>query len=432
MINYLSDPFSSYRQSSLLGIPRTQRSSMLTPDTTDQSNDRIFRPSPFGQSTASPGDEQPPPVIKSPFVKKPLFGPSAQAPDTMGGDTSGDVQDSTSVGVNSLLPQPPRRKFGGPIAPDPESPAEDKYKAFHDTMPQRGDYAPGALTRIGAALSGAAAGWKDPSSGYKTAQDIVNTPYKQAMEDYANKGAGLKEAADIEGKSQDDAVKRMQWSREQGLKYDTLDQTAWEKAMGFSQEAQKIGISQDQLAINAARAKAYISAQTRGDYDTKETTDGGLILINKHDSSDVKHYSAQQLGAITIAAGQLGVNQYNAGSQRIGANASATQANTGANRLGFDEAGGYQKSPTALDQTHGSDLAMEYLSRDKDFSKFIHIDPTTKRYTVKPEAEQMPGYDAFIKALNSSSRAATDGVLFGPRQVQAPQPFQFSLTGGIK
>jgi hypothetical protein len=70
-------------------------------------------------------------------------------------------------------------------------PAMKKYTDFVANVPKEGDYQPNWMTRIGAAVSGAAAGMRNPSEGVAVAQRIRDEPYRSAVEQYHLQERGL-------------------------------------------------------------------------------------------------------------------------------------------------------------------------------------------------------------------------------------------------
>lgn len=57
---------------------------------------------------------------------------------------------------------------------------------------------PGLTTRLGAILSGAAAGFTHPGSGYDVAQNIIHEPYKRELAKYSAEGNRLQQGAQLE------------------------------------------------------------------------------------------------------------------------------------------------------------------------------------------------------------------------------------------
>lgn len=77
-------------------------------------------------------------------------------------------------------------------------PASSAYEQWLNNAPDREDYKPGTLDRIGAILSGGAAGWQRPGMGHVVADDILSSKYRRAQEDWSTKGSGLKDAYGLE------------------------------------------------------------------------------------------------------------------------------------------------------------------------------------------------------------------------------------------
>lgn len=84
---------------------------------------------------------------------------------------------------------------------DTSGPAQDEYRKFIDTMPQREDYRPGKMRSFAAALAGGAAGFKDPGKGIAIAEHLRDQPYENAIQDFSIKAKGKQEAAQEERQS---------------------------------------------------------------------------------------------------------------------------------------------------------------------------------------------------------------------------------------
>ena len=84
---------------------------------------------------------------------------------------------------------------------DTSGPAQEEYRKFIDTMPQREDYQPGKMRSFAAALAGGAAGFKDPGKGIAIAEHLRDQPYESAIQDFSLKAKGKQEAAQEERQS---------------------------------------------------------------------------------------------------------------------------------------------------------------------------------------------------------------------------------------
>lgn len=83
-----------------------------------------------------------------------------------------------------------------------EGPAQTRYLEYLNRAPKEDDFRPGKMTRLGAALAGAAAGAVNgPMAGYSLASEVVDAPYNRALRRYDIEGRGLREAASIEERS---------------------------------------------------------------------------------------------------------------------------------------------------------------------------------------------------------------------------------------
>lgn len=79
-----------------------------------------------------------------------------------------------------------------------EGPSVAAYREMLTKMPTRDKNGPKAIDRIGAALSGISAGWFHPGSGFRIAQQQVEAPYAEAMNDYQQKLKDLAVGANLE------------------------------------------------------------------------------------------------------------------------------------------------------------------------------------------------------------------------------------------
>lgn len=78
-------------------------------------------------------------------------------------------------------------------------PAMEAYRKFVEKpAPSRSDFKVGKLNRLGAILSGAAAGFQNPGSGVDIVQNALDKPYREGMSRYADEGGRLRELAGLE------------------------------------------------------------------------------------------------------------------------------------------------------------------------------------------------------------------------------------------
>lgn len=87
------------------------------------------------------------------------------------------------------------------LADEKGGPAQQKYNDFLGTGPNREDFQPTKMGRIGAILAGMSDGVKHGGGvGVKTTQDILDDPYNQAQKDYDLKAKKLEASAGLEEK----------------------------------------------------------------------------------------------------------------------------------------------------------------------------------------------------------------------------------------
>jgi hypothetical protein len=143
--------------------------------------------------------------------------------------------------------------------------AGQAYKEHVGKMPQAEQYAPSKMRRFGGALAAAAAAYKNPVAGAALGQQITEAPYRNAINTWQMKGAGLKEQADIENQ-------------------DTRSQLDYMKAVRQSQlDAEKHGLDVRKTEADEMRARTdqfYRAAQVENfkRQGMKEFTDDKGIL----------------------------------------------------------------------------------------------------------------------------------------------------------
>lgn len=302
------------------------------------------------------------------------------------------------------------------------SPGLLAYKEYLNTTPKREDYAPSGWTRAAAGLSGLSAGMRDAGQGIKVAQGINESGYRNALQDFATRGSGLKETADIEQDDRANQVKVLQQARAMGLDYDKLQ---------F--ERDKFGktnsLAQEKNDIDRMRAEAYVADKQRKGYDTINLANGSVMFTNKNDPSDRYTMTPAEMGGGTVAGAQLGISGMNAQTSRM-------QAITGQNA---QQEGAYQnywtrnrpaEAPRPDDTTKSYDFAMERLSQDPTFAEFFK-DDGKGNLILDPLKMKSPRYRVFQRALEDTAKAVNDGIIFDPPAgpaYGAPPPK--SLFGG--
>lgn len=143
------------------------------------------------------------------FINNDRYSPFANPEDIQnpwqGVDFAPQGTGNVAPAVTGLTPQPqtPPHSNMMPFEDrlrflDQQGPAEKALQAHLEAMPK---YAPNALTRIGAAMSGAGAGWFNPAEGGLVAQQMLKGPYQSQLNDWMARGKGLENAATTEDRN---------------------------------------------------------------------------------------------------------------------------------------------------------------------------------------------------------------------------------------
>jgi len=195
--------------------------------------------------------------------------------------------------------------------------ASAAYREHIGKLPTQEQYAPSRGRRLAGALIAGAASFNDLKSGMALGEKVTNAPYRNALEGWQMKGAGLKEQADIE---KDDATSQLNYVK--AVRQQQVD------AENQALNRRKVDI--DEFGANTTRA--YREAQIR-DMATKGYThrvgadgneemvkvmeDGtvdriglGPSLAGRTQADRERGTNIQAFGAET-SRGQLGVAQGN-------------------------------------------------------------------------------------------------------------------------
>lgn len=289
---------------------------------------------------------------------------------------------------------------------DTMGPGLKAYKEYLTQLPQREDYKPSVWTRVAAGLSGMSAGFRNPAEGIKTAQDLNMSNYRNAMIDYANKGKGLAEQANMEQDELDSKIKALQNARAMGLKYD-------EFKLKQLEAERKNQVDRMNAGANVRRADAAWATANKKDYIGTPQQDGSTLYTNKSDPND-----KVLVGGKSVAAGQLGVARGNlANSVRrtdIFDRSERDANNRGWTSLSIQNEraknGLNSHIPTPNEQQDATDNALREMSKDPDFSDFITTD--AQGYPDYVADDGTEEYKIFLDAL----KAKTDEIIAGGRR----------------
>jgi len=282
-------------------------------------------------------------------------------------------------------------------------PAIEAYRQHLEALPNREDYKPGWMTRIAAALSGASAGFKDPSSGVATARDVNEGNYASAVRDYANKGMGLKERAGMEQEELDSKIRALGARQTNILKERELDID--ENRYRSEADARDMTAESGRITALATqtRANAYAADLASGEYRATPTM-GGILMINSKDPSKSHMVDAQ-----TVVAHQ-------AMSGRIGANAAASNAASNAARV-----------PIAQQEANTNEQAM-HDRRNAEFNKLLDPEkpllPNQQDDAGNMVIEEFaadPLYSSFLEPVEAANGAKYHKIKMAPDPRTASQ-----------
>jgi hypothetical protein len=147
--------------------------------------------------------------------------------------------------------------------------ASNAYREHITKLPTREEYAPSQTRRIGGALAAAAAGFNDPKMGAYVGEQIINAPYRNAMESWQTKGAGLKEQADIE---KDDATSQLNYVK--AVRQQQVDAETQALAR------RKVDIDEEQAATNRMYREAQIGKMKTEGFREMTDPEGNVILYH--------------------------------------------------------------------------------------------------------------------------------------------------------
>jgi hypothetical protein len=289
------------------------------------------------------------------------------------------------------------------------------YENMLKNRPRQEDYQPSGLTRAGAALSGFAAGMRDPGEGVRVARDIRDEPYNRARAEYGQDLGATGELANLERQDTSEKLKALYQARAMGLDYDKFQLDRLEKDRDYN-------IKQRTTASTEKRNDAYVKNLQNPDYEKVELADGGILLINRKDPKDRQKVDAKTLASYTAQSGRM-----SAEAATIQAGSSVVNSETNAGRLKFDKENqpnldAYHKGMMAAaekrasrpsgsgpskpeDKMKAASQALELMYADTEWQKFIRQIPS--------ESDGLPLYD--LKTDDGSAKYKEFLKEFGDR-----------------
>ena len=170
--------------------------------------------------------------------------------------------------------------------------------------------------RIGGALAAAAGAFNDPKTGAAIGEQIIGAPYRNAIESWQMKGAGLKAQADIESQDVKGQLEYIKMIR---------DQQKGERDYELSKR--KVDIDEEQANTNRLYREAQIENMQQQGWVKDVDAQGNTVMINPR-TSEQKNFGPSIEGCRVANAergtdiagfnaqtsrGQLGVAQGNLG-----------------------------------------------------------------------------------------------------------------------
>jgi hypothetical protein len=255
------------------------------------------------------------------------------------------------------------------------------YRNALTQVPTQAEYAPNAMTRIAAGLSGLSAGMKDAGKGVAVAQAVNSSKYRQAMSEYSDRLGTLQEQANMERDDMKTRLEGLYKAKELGLKYD--EYLAKRDETMNANAARTVTAN---AAMVGAQARAAEAAKTNYDY---QPVQGGFLAVNRNNPLD-----RQMVPAKTIQDAQLAVSQRTAATGEKNANTNVAQlgvsqqnANTAASNMIINENANSRENALAPrrvaaqeltagtvrapEQDAAFDLAQKQMMNEKDYSKFF-------------------------------------------------------------
>jgi hypothetical protein len=262
-------------------------------------------------------------------------------------------------------------------------------------MPNREDYAPNTLQKIGAVLAGVSGGLRgDVAGGIQNARAIADYPYMRAFEDWGAKGKGLSAAAELESEQMKQA-------------YDNL----------LKAENERIDLINANASASRARssnitANAYRDAMNFPNYFAATTGDRTYLIDRKNRAPRI------DLGASPGAAQRNWQGVQNSLDRSLRERLSNASIDAAMDRLRERNAFELENPSSTQSRRFTISTADQYRARqlairdiisdpqvDQRYKDFIKLDKDSGSYIFKPP----PAGDAEgVRAFNKLKREIED------------------------
>lgn len=312
---------------------------------------------------------------------RPTFGPPADAPSY--GQGFGAEQPAQDEGGKYFDEIQRIRGMRGP--------AVSAYQAHLNAMPTEKSTEPSLGRKILGGVAAMGLGWNSPERGINAGQEVLDTPYKDAIRDWSNKAKGLGESAKLEQQDAETQYQALAQARALGLKYDEYRLKQLENNRTFGINTQREA-TRARVADLTAQRDAATNTRERNRIDAEIDRAKRQLDINR-DVADTGRMNAKtgqinaetnKTRAQTYVASQQSLNNYR--TARLDQLAKASQA-----------------TPNELSKAMESALTL--LAREPAFKDFIDTKtypPVVKDPSTYMGSPQMSQYQAFNRRLREA------------------------------
>jgi hypothetical protein len=194
--------------------------------------------------------------------------------------------------------------------------ATTAYREHLNQMPTREAYAPSQTRRIGGALAAAAGAFNNPKMGAEIGEQIIGAPYRNALESWQMKGAGLSEQADMEQKDikgQIEYIKRIQDQQQAERDYGLKERSTAADELRAQTDVARQQAQEDNYRrqgwnfYDDANGMRVGDNTTTGEHKVFGPSLAGRTQADRERGTNIQAYSAE------TGRGQLGVSQANLG-----------------------------------------------------------------------------------------------------------------------
>jgi hypothetical protein len=281
-------------------------------------------------------------------------------------------------------------------------PNQTAYSAALKEQPTWDKYKPSkSRSLIGALVAGATGFYKGPVAGSELGSNIVEAPYKHAINDYERKMKGLVPAAQMEQQDQKDQLQAIYQARSLGLNYDKFKE---DQRQFQIEQAQK----QADYVLRRDKNLAEIAHLNQDEYSFTDV-EGGIQATNKNNPRDTFVIPAKTVAAAKLATDKevAATGAANAYTNRMNAGTNAKNAET--NAAGQKDTERYRtgllSKPTpqgSADQKTAMELSLKSMVSDPKFAGLI-VTNSDGSLSLPPN-DGSPAYNRFVTELQKRVR----------------------------